>query len=522
MSRDGEAVAPIEVEEAIARLRSAVPESRQTVPMRITDDDLLGRILAEPIHADRDHPPFDRATMDGYAVRTSDLATGEPLPVIGSIPAGAPVPKDVAAGGCIAIATGAAVPETLDAVVEHEATDRGDPLAVTTTDVRAGRNIHRRGADAKAGDVLVPRGTRIDAVARAAAIAGGAAVGTGMVSIRRPPRVAIVTTGDELRPAEDPLDGEDDAVRIRDSNRPLLVDLIADRWTFGGSVTLIRHVTDASSATAEGLDAAAADADLVITVGGVSAGTLDLVPGHWAERGWKKIVRGVRMQPGKTVLGLARPGRRNPRGRPSRESRLRLRVPARAPPSLVRCVPRRRRADRLAIGAAAHRHAGEPPATRLPTRESADRRGRRPRRRDSGLAGVGRPPPPREHHRLRSTSRGRRRGPGGHARPVPSASRRFPASNRSEPIVTSSPDEIRIDLVLHALLREVAGEDLITLRLSAGATAATALATVVDRHPGLAIHAKTVAFARADMIIRPDAILRDGDRVDALPPVSGG
>ena len=299
MSRDGEAVAPIEVEEAIARLRSAVPESRQTVAMRITDDDLLGRILAEPIHADRDHPPFDRATMDGYAVRTSDLATGEPLPVIGSIPAGAPVPKDVAAGGCIAIATGAAVPETLDAVVEHEATDRGDPLAVTTTDVRAGRNIHRRGADAKAGDVLVPRGTRIDAVARAAAIAGGAAVGTGMVSIRRPPRVAIVTTGDELRPAEDPLDGEDDAVRIRDSNRPLLVDLIADRWTFGGSVTLIRHVTDASSATAEGLDAAAADADLGFTVGGVSAGTLDLVPGHWAERGWKKIVRGVRMQPGK-------------------------------------------------------------------------------------------------------------------------------------------------------------------------------------------------------------------------------
>jgi molybdopterin converting factor small subunit len=88
--------------------------------------------------------------------------------------------------------------------------------------------------------------------------------------------------------------------------------------------------------------------------------------------------------------------------------------------------------------------------------------------------------------------------------------------------VTSSPDEIRIDLVLHALLREVAGEDLITLRLSVGATAATALATVVDRHPGLAIHAKTVAFARADMIIRPDAILRDGDRVDALPPVSGG
>ena len=295
MSHDG----PIEVEDAIARMLETIAPDRPTTDMRITDEDLLGRVLAEPIRADRDHPPFDRATMDGYAVRTADLATGERLPVLGSIPAGGAMPKDVAAGGCVAIATGAAVPGTLDAVIEHESTDRGDPLEVTAKDVRAGRNIHRRGADAKAGDVLVPRGTRLDAVARAAAIAGGAAVGTGLVSIHRPPRVVVVTTGDELRPADDPLDRDGDAVLIRDSNRPLLVDLIADRWTFGGNVTGTRHVTDDPSATRDGLDAAAADADLVITVGGVSAGVLDLVPGHWARRGWKTLVRGVRMQPGK-------------------------------------------------------------------------------------------------------------------------------------------------------------------------------------------------------------------------------
>ncbi|MAB73201.1 MAG: hypothetical protein CMJ54_11935 [Planctomycetaceae bacterium] len=299
MSRRGEGAPPIEVEAAIARLLETIPAKRPEVTMRVTDDDLLGRVLAEPIHADRDHPPFDRATMDGYAVRTADLATGARLPVLGSIPAGGAMPEDVAAGGCVSIATGAAVPESLDAVVEHEATDRGDPLAVAAKDVREGRNIHRRGADAKAGDVLVPRGTRVDAAARAVAIAGGAAVGTGLVSIRRPPRVAIVTTGDELRPADDPLDRDGDAVRIRDSNRPLLVDLIADRWTFGGSLTRARHVTDEPAATARELDAAADDADLVVTVGGVSAGTLDLVPGHWSERGWKTLVRGVRMQPGK-------------------------------------------------------------------------------------------------------------------------------------------------------------------------------------------------------------------------------
>ncbi len=299
MNDEGEATAPIEVEEAISRLRSTIPASRKTVAMRITDEDLLGRVLAEPICADRDHPPFDRATMDGYAMRASDAATGGPLPVVGSIAAGAAIPQAVAVGGCVAIATGAAVPDPLDAVVEHEMTDRGDPLTVTADDVRAGRNIHRRGADAKAGDVLVPRGIRIDAVARATAIAGGAAVGTGSVSIRPGPRVAIVTTGDELRPAEDPLDRDGDAVRIRDSNRPLLADLIADRWTFGGEVTRTLHVTDDPSTTARGLDRAAEDADLVITVGGVSAGTLDLVPGHWTGRGWKTLVRGVRMQPGK-------------------------------------------------------------------------------------------------------------------------------------------------------------------------------------------------------------------------------
>ena len=299
MSDDRGTDAPIEVEAAVARMLATIPAERPTIGRRITGDDLLGRVLAAPVRADRDHPPFDRATMDGYAVRTADLSNGERLPVLGSIPAGGAIPTGVAAGGCVAIATGAAVPDALDAVVEHEMTDRGDPLAVTAKEVRAGRNIHRRGADAKAGDVLVPRGTRIDAVARAVAIAGGAGVGDGLVSIRRPPRVAVVTTGDELRPADDPLDQDGDAVRIRDSNRPLLVDLIADRWTFGGTMTETRHVTDDPEATARGLDAAAEDADLVITVGGVSAGTLDLVPGHWTGRGWKTLVRGVRMQPGR-------------------------------------------------------------------------------------------------------------------------------------------------------------------------------------------------------------------------------
>lgn len=88
--------------------------------------------------------------------------------------------------------------------------------------------------------------------------------------------------------------------------------------------------------------------------------------------------------------------------------------------------------------------------------------------------------------------------------------------------MTTSPGEIRIELTLHAVLRELAGDASITLPLPAGATAAAALAALVERRPELAIHARTVAFARDDAVIRPDTILRDGDRIEALPPVSGG
>ncbi len=88
--------------------------------------------------------------------------------------------------------------------------------------------------------------------------------------------------------------------------------------------------------------------------------------------------------------------------------------------------------------------------------------------------------------------------------------------------MTPPTDDIGIDLVLHAVLREVADVERVVLRLPAGSTASCALSALVERHPGLATYAKTVAFARGDAIIRPDAALNDGDRIEALPPVSGG
>jgi molybdopterin molybdotransferase len=290
---------PIEVDVALDRLIATadVVAERPPVEASIRDDSILGAVLAAPILADRDHPPFDRATMDGYALRARDAK--RPLIVVGSVAAGTPPPAEVADGACVAIATGAAVPPGLDAVVEHESTDRRDPLTIHLDQVASGRNIHPKSVDARAGDTLLAAGTRIDHIARGVAVAAGAAIGAGTILVRSRPRVSIVTTGDEVRPIDDPLDGPEDAVRIRNSNGSLLASLLTDRTTFGAILSPPTHAADDAQATAEALDAAAASADLVITVGGVSAGMLDLVPTHWENRGWSALIRGVRMQPGR-------------------------------------------------------------------------------------------------------------------------------------------------------------------------------------------------------------------------------
>ncbi len=299
MTVDPSSCPPIEIQDALDRLIATadVVASRRAVDADFREDSILGAVLAAPILADRDHPPFDRATMDGYAIRAREANLS--LTVEGSVAAGTPPPTQVSQGACVAIATGAAVPPGLDAVVEHESTDRNNPLTIHLDGVDPNRNIHRKSADARAGDTLLAAGTRVDHIARGIAVAAGAAIGTGLVKVRPRPRVAIVTTGDEVRPIDDLLNGPEDAVRIRNSNGSLLASLLTDRTTFGAVLSPPTHAADDVQATATALDAAAATADLVITVGGVSAGVLDLVPAHWMDRGWSTLIRGVRMQPGR-------------------------------------------------------------------------------------------------------------------------------------------------------------------------------------------------------------------------------
>ena len=170
--------------------------SPQHAPAVVELLDTLGRVLAEPILADRDQPPFPRSTRDGFACRAADVAAGLPLEVIGSIRAGDAVVIEVSAGKAVEIMTGAPVPAGADCVVmvEHVERDRDTLRLAPAAASQPGENIVPMGAEARAGAVIVPRGTRISP----AQVAVAAACGAGKLSVFGRPRVAIVATGDEL------------------------------------------------------------------------------------------------------------------------------------------------------------------------------------------------------------------------------------------------------------------------------------------------------------------------------------
>jgi molybdopterin molybdotransferase len=262
-----------------------------------------GRVLLKPIHIDRDHPPFDRATMDGYALRATEVAAGCTLKVVGDLGAGTAPPNAVSEGCCIAIATGAALPEGLDAVVEHEETDRGDPVCFTIPHVEPGRNIHRQGVDRHAGDCLVEAPIRLGP----AEIGAAAIAGSSHLAVARKPTVAIVTTGDELVA----VGATPGPYELRNSNGPMIAAAVEE---FGAEVHSITHAPDDLAATKAVFQDI--DADLIVSIGGVSAGTRDHVPPAWAALGATQIVERVPIQPGRPTrcwttargVALALPG----------------------------------------------------------------------------------------------------------------------------------------------------------------------------------------------------------------------
>jgi molybdopterin molybdotransferase len=281
----------ITVDEALAHVlqRSTTLPSR-TVELR----DALGRVLAHDVVSDVDSPPHDKSIVDGYAVIAADLAGGvAELDVLEEVVAGAVPTRTVTAGTATRIMTGAPLPAGADAVVMVERTEllAGDRPRVRIADapLRSGQNITRRGAAMRAGQVVLRAGQPL----RPIEIGLLAEVGQARVDVVPRPRVAVLSTGNELVP----IDAQPGPAQIRNSNEPLL---IAAAERAGAEVTGLGIARDDRDDLRR-LIGQGLDADVLILSGGVSAGVLDLVPEVLVELGVQPVFHKVRVKPGKPV-----------------------------------------------------------------------------------------------------------------------------------------------------------------------------------------------------------------------------
>lgn len=280
--------------------RIALALSGPLPPAALALDDALGCILAEDVTAAWPLPSFDNTSMDGYAVVAADLATASDaapvhLRVVDDVAAGHRATHTVEAGSAIRIMTGAPLPAGADAVVPVEWTDAGTTAVAISRTVDPGAHIRRRGEDVAEGDVVLTAGTQL--TARHLALL--AASGRGEVSVYPRPRVAVVSTGDELTAPGQPLE----MGQIADSNGVMLMAAVVE----AGAVPIrVGPVRDDDDALREALSEAVREADLVITTGGVSMGAYDTVKAVLSQRGTVEFVK-VAMQPG-MPQGLGRLG----------------------------------------------------------------------------------------------------------------------------------------------------------------------------------------------------------------------
>jgi molybdopterin molybdotransferase len=285
----------LHVDKARAAIRACLAPVRETerVPVRAA----LGRVLAEDIVPTIDVPGHDNSAMDGYAVRAADLSGGEAvLEEVGAALAGRKFEGRLAPGQCVRIMTGAAMPAGTDTVVMQEHVSRdGDQVRIAAGH-RAGQNVRQAGEDLRVGQVMLAAGTRL----LPAALGMLASVGIGQVQVRRRPKVAFFSTGDELRSLGEPLQPG----QVYDSNRYTLRGMLARA---GVEFIDLGVVRDDPARLGEAIDAACAVADVVLTSGGVSTGDADYVKGILEQRGQVGFWR-IAIRPGRP-LAFGRLGR---------------------------------------------------------------------------------------------------------------------------------------------------------------------------------------------------------------------
>lgn len=264
--------------------------SREPQTESVPLSNALGRVLAQEIMADRDYPPFHRSIRDGYAVRSADTHPGATLCCIGELKAGGTPSIRVQSGTCIQIMTGAALPEGADAVIMIEHTQRQGDVVKLGRAVSFGQHVVLRGSEQSAHKTVLAKGTRLGF----AQLAAAAQVGSAQVTVFRKPRIAILSTGDEVVD----FSSTPGPFQIRNSNS---VSLAAQVSTLHAEPILLGNAKDARenlhSKISDGLTA-----DALVLSGGVSAGKYDLVETVLREFGAEFIFDAVAIRPGKPVV----------------------------------------------------------------------------------------------------------------------------------------------------------------------------------------------------------------------------
>ncbi len=275
----------LDPDEALALVLEHV---RPRPAVEATLNDARGLVLAEVVSSDRDHPPFDRAMMDGYAVCLADA--GAVVRLAGEVAAGQASGATVEPGACVAIMTGAPCPPGAEAVVKIEDTERDGDQITLPPKVRAG-HIALKGCECENGRAVLEPGTRVTPLVLAVL----ASVGRQSVEVTSAPRVAVITTGSELVGPEK----KAGAAQIRDSNGPMLAAQVQRLGVCPPAHVM--HASDSMEALAAALEQAA-DADVVLLSGGVSMGRYDLVPAALEAHGVTLALHKVTQKPGKPVL----------------------------------------------------------------------------------------------------------------------------------------------------------------------------------------------------------------------------
>jgi len=279
---------PIAIE---AARREVLARVRPTAVEGVGLDTALGRRLAVDAVADGPFQPFDNSAMDGFAVRAEDVGEARPdaparLSVVDESRAGHPAERAVGPGEAIAISTGAVLPAGADAVVRVEDTEREGGKTLVRTSVPSGANVRRAGEDIAAGETVLRAGAELGP----AELGALATIGLDPAPVHRRPRVAVLTSGDELTPPGEPLGPG----AIRDSNSRTVPGLAR---LAGAEVVSVDWTPDEPEATRAALGRAL-EADVAIVCGGVSVGEHDHVKAALAELGAEEVFWRVALKPG--------------------------------------------------------------------------------------------------------------------------------------------------------------------------------------------------------------------------------